>query len=149
MAVRELRSWWACPSARRVAHPSPKGTQVLRLGPFHTYPWCLLIWLLICTIYNKLVIASQVSFRVLCAIQVIDSCEKSQLWEPPDFVATSDRSVGHQGTRYLWLTFEVRAVLWDWALKLTESATNSGDLMSDGIELQDTQLVLLLVGVRW
>lgn len=132
---RELRSWWARPCARMVAHRSPKRTQVLRLRPSHTYALCLLIWLFVCTLYNKLVIASQVFSRVLCAIQVIDSCGKSQLWKPPDFVATSDRSVGHQGTRYLWLTFEVRAVLWDWAFKLTESAANSGDLGSGGIEL--------------
>lgn len=43
------------------------------------------------------------------------------LWEPPDFVDKLDRSVSNLETQDLQLASQVKAVLWNWALKPMES----------------------------
>lgn len=57
------------------------------------------------------------------------------MWEPPALWKL-DRSVGTLGSQSLQLVCEVRAVLWDWALKAAEPDPKSGQLVAgvnDGV----------------
>lgn len=63
-----LLHWGTHSCARRGKHPAPQGQGLLGLGPSQVSPWAPLDSAVHCFIYNKQVIVSRVSFRVLWAI---------------------------------------------------------------------------------
>lgn len=60
---------------------------------------------------------------VLWHIPTIIDLKEEEVVVIYNFVAKLDKSVYILGTHYLWLAFEVRAILWDWALTTVESDT--------------------------
>lgn len=90
---------------------TPQGQRLLHSGPFWTSPVYFFVWQSICIIYNnfKYIFLSALSPSKL-------SNPRGEVVGTPKFIATLDRS--NLGTWYLWLVSELKAVLWNWALKL-------------------------------
>lgn len=82
-----------------------------------------------CSLYTTLLIVSKMLSWILWVVLVNDWNWKEGrkgYKNTPGFEAKWDRSINNMGTQYLWLAFEVSAVLWCWALNPVESEADSG-----------------------